>query len=259
MNGSVLTIQRPDAATAILTLNRPQRRNALTMELMEALCQTLESLAAETQRRVVILRGAGPVFCAGLDLYEAAQADLAQQSARLVARTFQTLADSPLVTIAAVHGAAYAGGAGLMACCDFVAAAEDLRVCFPEVRRGLVPALAAAVVRPRLRDGGLRELLLLAEPVDAPRALRMGLVDRIVPGDQLMAVAQAIAAAFLKGGPHAVRQTKRLLRDFAGVDRGQLFARALEFHKQARFGAEAQEGLAAFAEHREPNWSNRLE
>ncbi len=91
-----------------LTLNRPDRRNALTIELMEALCGALESLAGEPRRRVVILRGAGPAFCAGLDLHEAAETDFAKQSAVWVARTFQTLAASPLVTIAAVHGAAYA-------------------------------------------------------------------------------------------------------------------------------------------------------
>ncbi len=219
MNDDVLTVERPDEATAILTLNRPQRRNALTIELMESLCRALEALAVEPQRRVVILRGAGPAFCSGLDLDEAAEADLAERSALCVARTFQTVADLPLVTIAAVHGAAYAGGAGLMACCDFIVAADDLRICFPEVRRGLVPALAAAALRWRLRDGDLRELLLLAEPIDAQRALRMGLVDRVVPGDQLMAAARAIAATVLKGGPRAVRQTKRLLRELDAADR----------------------------------------
>ena len=207
----------------------------------------------------MILRGAGPAFCSGLDLDEAAQAELAERSAQCVARTFQTVADLPLVTIAAVHGAAYAGGAGLMACCDFIVAADDLRICFPEVRRGLVPALAAVVLRARLRDGDLRELLLLAEPIDAQRALRMGLVDRVVPGDQLMAAARAIAATILRGGPRAIRQTKRLLVDLDPADREQLFARALEFHKQARLGAEAREGLAAFREHRDPNWPSGIE
>ena len=145
----VLTVERPDEATAVLTLNRPQRRNALTIEMMESLCQALDGFASQRQPRVVILRGAGPAFCSGLDLDEAAQAELAERSALCVARAFQTVADLPLVTIAAVHGAAYAGGAGLMACCDFIVAADDLRVCFPEVRRGLVPALVAAALHSR--------------------------------------------------------------------------------------------------------------
>ena len=259
MSAGVLTVERPDEATAVLTLNRPHRRNALTIEMLEALCQALEELAMEPRRRVVIFRGAGPAFCSGLDLDEAAQAELAEQSAMCVARTFRTVAGFPLITVAAVHGAAYAGGAGLMACCDFIVAADDLRICFPEVRRGLVPALAAAVLHGRLRDGDLRGLLLLAEPIDAQRALHMGLVDRVVRADQLMATAQAIAAAVLQGGPQAVRRTKRLLRQLDAPDCQQLFAAALEFHTQARLSGEAEEGIAAFRQHRDPYWPRSIE
>jgi len=259
MNGEVLTFEQADETTAILTLNRPQRRNALTIEMMEQLCRTLDGLASQPQQRVVILRGAGPAFCSGLDLDEAARTELAERSASCVAQSFQTVVNLPMVTIAAVHGAAYAGGAGLMACCDFIVAADDLRICFPEVRRGLVPALAATVLRARLRHSDLRELLLLAEPIDAQRALRMGLVDRVVPSDQLMAAAQAIAATLLRGGPQAVRQTKHLLLDLDPADRLRLFAQALELHKHARLSREASEGVAAFREHRDPNWPSCIE
>jgi methylglutaconyl-CoA hydratase len=247
-------MEQLDDAIVVLTLNRPERRNALSIELMDALCETLEAFAAQEQFRVVILRGEGPAFCAGLDLHEATENELAGRSAMCVARTFQTLSDFPQVTIAAVHGAAYAGGAGLMACCDFIVASDHMKVCFPEVRRGLVPALASVALVSRLRDSDLRQLLLLGEPVDARRALEMGLVDRVVSADQLMNAAREIAAAVLKGGPHAVQQTKRLLRELSPVDRHHQFAQALEFHSRARHGEEAHEGLAAFHEHREPNW-----
>ncbi len=256
MNPLELIVERPNEATAVLTLNRPQRRNALTIELMQALCRTLESLAAEPRRRVVILRGAGPAFCAGLDLYEAAETELADQSSEWVARTFETLQTTALVTVAAVHGAAYAGGAGLMACCDLVVGTDDLRICFPEVRRGLVPALAAAALVGRLRSGNLAELLLLGEPVDVEQALRMGLVDRVVPTPRLLAEAEQVAAAIVRGGPEAVRQTKQLL---AEVGPSRRFARALEYHKRARLSDEACEGTAAFREHREPIWPIRVE
>lgn len=259
MSSRVLIVDQPDEATAVLTLNRPQRRNALTVELMESLCQVVDRFASQPQQRVVILRGAGPAFCSGLDLDEAAQTDLAERSARCIARTFQAVINLPLVTIAAVHGAAYAGGAGLMACCDFIVAADDLQICFPEVRRGLVPALAAVVLGSRLPGPDLCELLLLAEPIGAQRALRIGLVDRVVPGDQLMAAARTVAATILKGAPRAIRDTKRLLHQLDPTDRGQLFARALEFHKQARLSAEFIEGLAAFQEHREPHWPSCIE
>lgn len=259
MSDDVLTVERPDEATAILTLNRPQRRNALSIEMMESLCRALDALASQPRQRVAIVRGAGPAFCSGLDLDEAAQADLAERSAGCVARSYRTVANLPLVTIAAVHGAAYAGGAGLMACCDFIVAADDLRICFPEVRRGLVPALAAAVLRRRLRDGDLRGLLLLAEPIDSQRALQIGLVDRVVPAEQLMTEARAIAATILRGAPRAVQDTKRMLRQLDPIDRDQLFARALEFHTEARLSAESREGLAAFRQHRDPNWPNCIE
>jgi methylglutaconyl-CoA hydratase len=252
MSESVLTIDQSGEAVAIITLNRPERRNALTIELMDSLRHALDQFAA--RMRVVILRGAGPAFCSGLDLVEAADAEVAERSAMCVARTFRTVCESPLVTIAAVHGAAYAGGAGLMACCDFVVAEDGLKICFPEVRRGLVPALAAAVSRRRLRDGDLRELVLLAEPIDAQRALEMRLVDRVVPGDKLMEEAEAIAASVLKGAPHAIRHTKHLLGQLDPIDREQLFGQALRSHTQARHSDEAREGLAAFHERREPNW-----
>jgi methylglutaconyl-CoA hydratase len=258
MSSSVLLVEDVDEATAILTLNRPSRRNALTVELMEALCQAVQSLAAEPRRRAVIVRGAGPAFCSGLDLDEAAHGDRAEASARAVARTFETLRDTPLVTIAAAHQAAYAGGAGLMACCDFVVAADDLRICFPEVHRGLVPALAAAALLGRLRDGELRELLLLGQPIDVERAASMGLVDRVVPVADLLAEARRLAAALLQGAPAALRQTKQCLRELRWGAVSQAFPTALEYHKQARLGEEAREGLTAFREHRKPIWPGRF-
>jgi len=257
MESRVLMVERADDATAVVTLNRPERRNALTIELMELLCATLQSLAAEARRRVVILRGAGPAFCAGLDLDEAAEPALAERSGDCVAETFQALATSPLITLAAAQGAAYAGGAGLLACCDFVVAADDLRICFPEVRRGLVPALATAAMSQRLRQSDVRQLVLLAEPVDARRALGMGLVDRVVAPERLTAEAQQIAATLLKGAPEAVRQTKRLLQELHRAAPAVLVSRALEFHRQARLSDEAQEGIAAFRQKREPSWTGK--
>jgi methylglutaconyl-CoA hydratase len=251
---SVLLLESLDEATALLTLNRPERRNALSIELMESLCRSLETLAGQPRRRIVILRGVGPVFCAGLDLHEAAKLEQADESAHWVARTFETLTSSRLVTIAAAHGAAYGGGVGLLACCDLVVASEDLRVCSPEVRRGLVAALAAAALMTRLGESDLRQLLMLAEPIDAQRARSIGLVDRVVAADRLLAEARQMAATLVQGAPDALRQTKRLLGELRSLAPSQRFARALEFHQQARLSEEAREGMAAFREHREPRW-----
>ena len=153
-----------------------------------------------------------------MDLREAAELGVAERTAPWIARTLETLATSPLVTIAAVHGAAYAGGGGLMACCDFIVAAEDTKIGFPEVRRGLLSALITPVLRSRLRDGDLRELLLLGDPIDARRAMQMGLVGRVVPMERLLDEAKVIAATVLLGGPETVRRTKRMLRESGSPD-----------------------------------------
>lgn len=255
MNNKILLIEEIDDATTLLTLNRPERRNALTIELMEALCGALNALATQQDQRVAILRGAGTVFCSGLDLAEASDPDVAEHSANCIARTFENLIHSPLITIAAAQGAAVAGGAGLLACCDFAVASEDLKLSFPEVRRGLMPALVAALLRDRLRDGEARELFLLAEPVTAQRAHAMGLVTRVTPVDEVLQEARVLAATITRGAPDAVRQTKRLLRELRSTEFSDLLAHALKFHKRARSSDEASEGLAAFLEHREPEWS----
>lgn len=255
MTTSVLLTENLNDATSLLTLNRPERRNALTIELLEALCAAFEALAQEPQRRIVILRGAGPAFCAGLDLHEAAQIEVAERSAEMIARTFETIRTSPLISIAVAHGAAYAGGAGLLSCCDFAIASDDLRISFPEVHRGLLPALVAAVLMNRLRDGELRELFLIGEPITAEQAWALNLVHRLTPPDQLMDQATEFATKVLCGAPQAVRQTKQLLRELRSVDSSNLLNRALEFHKQARASDEAREGLSAFLEHRAPKWT----
>jgi methylglutaconyl-CoA hydratase len=254
MSAPVLLVECPDATTALLTLNRPERRNALTIELMEQLCETLNVLATEPRRRLVILKGAGPAFCAGLDLQESADLGTAEQGAEWVARTLQTLSQSPLVTIAAAQGAAFAGGAGLLSCCDFAIGTSDLRIAFPEVRRGLVPALVGAILRDRLRDSDLRDLFFLGEAISAERALAMGLLHRIVPAERLIEEARALAGTILQGAPDAVRQTKRLLQELRSTPPDQRLAQGLDFHKRARASDEAREGIAAFFEHRAPNW-----
>ena len=254
MEPALIQLDERTDGVAIVTLNRPEKRNALHVALMESLCAAMERLAENATCRVVIVQGAGPVFCAGLDLTEAAQPEIAEQSAQAVGRMLQTVSESTLVTIAAAHGAALAGGAGLMAACDFVVATEDLRIGFPEVRRGLVPALVSIVLRQRVQESSLRELLILANEIDAPRALQMGLIDRIARPGELLDVALAIAAQILMAAPNAVRLTKQLLRETRGLPQADALRLALEFHSQARCGDEAHEGLAAFAERRNPCW-----
>lgn len=237
-----------------LVLRRAERRNALCVGLLEQLCAALESLAADPVNRVVLLRGEGPVFSAGLDLLEAADETLIERSASGIARALHLLSDGPLVTIAVVQGSAFAGGAGLMAACDIVIAADDARIGFPEARRGLLPALIGDVLRTRVREGDLRDLLLTGMSIDAQRARQVGLVQHIVPPSRLLDEAVRIAREVLAGGPETIRATKRLLSALYGRSDEPSGHSWSEWHLEARRSEEARAGLQAFLEKREPPW-----
>ena len=239
---------------AQLTLNRPEKRNALCIELLEQLCAQVEQLAKQRSTRVLILQGAGPVFSAGLDLSEASDPALVEYSAECVARSLQLLRNTPLITIAAVHGSAFAGGAGLMAACDIAIGTSDLKIGFPEARRGLLPALVCAVMRPKVREGDLRELFLVGEPIDAIRAQQIGLLQRVIDRSGLTACAIAVAQSILAGGPQTIAATKQLLNQTYTPDASFSAEQLLEVHLGARRSPEATEGLAAFLEKRLPKW-----
>src|SRR2546428_12792294 len=132
----VVLVEKQNAKVTLVTFNRPERRNALTIELMSELTAAIENAAADPKQRVLILGGAGKAFCTGLDLEEAAKMN-PHTTAEMVARTLLALAETRLVTIATVHGAAVAGGAGIMSACDFVIAAERTKIGYPEVRSGV--------------------------------------------------------------------------------------------------------------------------
>ena len=240
--------------TTALTLNRPERRNALSMQLMQELIAAVEAVTKDAAQRVLVLRGAGEVFCAGLDLKEAQEAGKSDASAHTVAKLLQTVHGCPLVTIAAVHGAAMAGGAGLMSTCDFVVAAEGTKIGYPEVRRGLVAALVMSFLLRQLRERDIRELLLGAEPIDAKRALEIGLVSRVVPRDRLTEEVSRIASIVVQGAPHALAHTKQLIAELRAPTVSDDVTRAIQFHLGARTSEEAQEGIVAFLERRPPRW-----
>jgi methylglutaconyl-CoA hydratase len=250
----VVLVEKQTSQITLLTLNRPERRNALTIELMGELTDAIEKAAAETSQRILILRGAGKAFCTGLDLEAAADSSKAHATAEAVARMLLALARTRLVTIATVHGAAVAGGAGIMSACDFVIAAERTKIGYPEVRRGLVAGLVMTFLRRQLRERDLRELLLMSELIEAERAREIGLVNRVVPSDELETTAQTIATAILQGAPGAITNSKRLLDDLWSSSVADDIALALRHHMEARESDEAKEGIAAFLEKRPPKW-----
>lgn len=251
----VVLVEKKSPQLTVLTLNRPERRNALSLELLTELIAAIKMASDEPEVRVLILRGAGVAFCTGLDLKEASDHTKAHATADLVAKALITLSETRLITIAAVHGAAVAGGAGIMSACDYVVAAAKTKFGYPEVRRGLVAGLVMTFLRRQLRERDIRELLLGSDLIGAARAYEMGLINRIIPADgELMAEAEAFAAKVLQGAPGAVVQTKRLIEEFWGRSVKSDVELALQHHMQARTSAEAREGIAAFNEKRPPNW-----
>src|SRR5499425_3036474 len=154
----VILVETQSPQVTVLTLNRPERRNALTLELLTELCAAINVASGQREQRVLILRGSGAAFCTGLDLKEAADQTKAHATAEMVAKTLIAIAETRLVTIAAVHGAAVAGGAGIMSACDFVVAAEKTKIGYPEVRRGLVAGLVMTFRRRLVWEGNMSEL-----------------------------------------------------------------------------------------------------
>src|SRR6184192_1636456 len=249
----VVLIERQTPQITLVTLNRPERRNALTIELLTELVAAIKVASDEAHERILILRGAGAAFCTGLDL-KAATPQNAHATAEMVANTLIAISQTRLITIAAVHGAAVAGGAGIMSACDFVVAAKGTKIGYPEVRRGLVAGLVMTFLRRQVGERNMRELLLGSELIDAQRAKEIGLVNRVIAKDVLISEAMKFAQSALQGAPGALAQTKRLIEELWGRSVKEDVDLALKYHIQARESAEAREGIAAFNEKRKPNW-----
>jgi methylglutaconyl-CoA hydratase len=249
----LVLVEKQTPQITVVTLNRPERRNALTIELLTELTGAINVVSEEPHQRILILRGAGAAFCTGMDL-KAATSQNAHAMAELVAKTLLTLSQTRLVTIAAVHGAAVAGGAGIMSACDFVVAAEGTKIGYPEVRRGLVAGLVMTFLRRQVGERNMRELLLGSELIDAERAKEIGLINRLVAKENLMSEAERFAHSALQGAPAALTQTKNFIEELWWRSLKEDVELALKYHMQARESPEAREGITAFNEKRRPKW-----
>lgn len=247
-------VERPVEGVTVVTLNRPDSRNALSIALIEELTAAIAGI--EKTERVLILKGNGPVFCAGLDLKEANDRSQAEKSAHALARLFEVVYHSPLVTIAAVHGAAIAGGAGLMTLCDIVVAAEDTQIGYPETKRGLVAAMVMAPLLNQVDERLAREMLLTGEIISADRAKNCGLVNCVAPESRLIDRCMLFARSALQCAPQANAHTKALIEKLRGATVSEGVQQALNDHIQMRQTDEAVEGIAAFKEKRQPSWQN---
>lgn len=239
-----------------LTLCRPERSNAFSLELLQRLSKELDTLSSDRTFRVLILAAAGKNFCGGLDFLEATRSDNdVRRMSTFVIEILAKLRRIPQIVVAAAHGAARAGGAALIVASDLVIAADNLSLGFPEVRRGLEPMLLFPLLRRKLTGTALREFLLTGLPVDAEQARRFGLVHRIVPPGEEARQAEILAEEVLRGESGAVRTAKEIVLAHETALFGPLedeFVLALESHLASWRSPTAKHGVAAFLEKREP-------
>jgi methylglutaconyl-CoA hydratase len=251
----------------ILTLNRPERRNALSRALIAELTTAFQRARDDAAARCVVLTGAGTVFCAGLDLAELAEtldrqeangstADPAiWQDALGLATLYDLIYNLPKPTIAAVNGAAVAGGAGLVTVCDLALAVPEARFGYPEVRRGLVAAMVMPHLLRHVTERTARYMLLTGELIDAAQACRTGLINEVVAPAQLLERAHTWAAQLAEGGPQALTSTKSLLQRFSR----QALSLEEVAHASAgpRLTEECKAGLRAFFDRRPAPWVSK--
>jgi methylglutaconyl-CoA hydratase len=246
---------------AMITISRPEKRNAITAEMIAELLSALSEVEA-SPARVLILTGAGKAFCSGMDLE--ALKTLATQSpteqredADRFARLCLRIWSFPKPTIAAVTGPAIAGGCGLATLCDFTMAVPEAKFGYPEVRIGFLPAVVSVFLIRQIGEKHARELLLTGRIIGAAEAHRLGLVTQIVPTKELMIAAQILAADLLACSPVSLHMTKKLLCDFAAPELARELELAAAASAQIRTTLDFQEGLASFLEKRPPRWGDK--
>ena len=246
---------------ARLRLNRPELHNAFDAMLIAALTGALEAVSHDDAVRVVILEAEGPSFSAGADLnwmrgMAAASEEANRQDALALARLMRTLDELPKPTIARVHGAAFGGGVGLVACCDIAIGTPEAKFGLTESKLGLVPAVISPYVIEAIGARQARRWFATAEIFEATEAQRIGLLHDVVNATTLDTAVQRQVDFLLKAGPIAVASAKHLVRRVAGeTDRDRLDADNAALIAKLRVSPEGQEGLGAFLEKRKPTWT----
>lgn len=252
-----VVLEERHGSTALVTLNRPEARNAVNPAVTEAMTAVLDSLAADSDVRAVVLTGAGEVFCAGMDLKAAASGTAEGISHPEHGFGSITTRDFPKPILAAANGPALAGGFELVLACDLCVASSGARFGIPEVKRGLM-AIAGGLVRlpRRVPRAVALELAMTGDAISAERARDLGLVNRVVDPESVVDEALALAERIAENAPLAVRTSRRIIRESADLDEPATWELQAKLSREVFGHADALEGPRAFAEKRPPRWTS---
>ncbi len=250
----------PRGPVGHVILNRPSVHNAFNRRMIQELILVFKAIEQMPDLRLIVLRGEGKSFCAGADLNWMREIkdytyDENLRESLELAEMLHLIYSSPKPTIARVQGAAIGGGTGLVAVCDIAVAAQDAKFSFSEVKLGLVPACISPYVIKKCGEGACREFFLTGERLSAERALTAGLVNRVVPADDLDRTLDELANQLISSGPEAIRRCKELLSRVPQITFEEARRYTAEVIAQLRIAAEAQEGMSAFLEKRKPGWN----
>src|SRR5215469_8068199 len=250
-----------DERVATITLNRPDKRNAISYELIKDLLAALEEVRT-SKALVLILTGAGKAFCSGMDLEDlraliGRSPEQSLQDSQIMARLFRTMYEFPKPTIAAVNGPAIAGGTGLALLCDFTLVVPESKFGYTEVRIGFVPAIVSTFLLRQVGEKQARDLLLTGRIFGAEEALRLGLINEIVSPEDLLGRARQLAASVMENSASSLRATKQLLTDHARMELNAHIDAAVRENAAIRQTADFREGISAFLEKRKPVWTGK--
>jgi methylglutaconyl-CoA hydratase len=250
-----------DSGIATITLNRPDKRNAISFELIDDLLAAFKEVES-SDALVLIVTGAGKAFSSGMDL-DNLKALIGRspgqnlKDSETMVHLFRTLYEFPKVTIAAVNGAAIAGGTGLALLCDFTLAVAEAKFGYTEVRIGFVPAIVSTFLLRQTGEKHARDLLLTGRIIGAEEAARMGLVNEIVAPENLMTRARELAGLLMENSPASLRATKKLLTDHARAELDAQIEAAVRENAAVRTTADFREGITSFLEKRKPVWTGK--
>ena len=250
-----------EGSVATVTLNRPEKKNAMSYQLIDELLTSFAEIE-KSSAQLMVLTGAGNAFCSGMDLdnlrnITSRSAEENLKDTQTVAQLFRTLYDFPKITLAAVNGAAIAGGTGLATLCDFTIASTEAKFGYTEVRIGFTPAIVSSFLTRMVGEKQARDLLLTGRIFSAEEAFRLGMVTEIVAPDQLLPRVQQVCETLLQNSPSSLVATKKLLNSYGAEELDRQIQGSMRANAQIRTTEDFREGVSSFLEKRKPKWTGK--